>query len=141
MCFNYNVLKELMKIYLLSASNLAGGIGKEIQGVESISSVTVMVSYISSESFLAFSWCFRPCPTAQQCIFDLNDTISLSEMRHALESERTLYVLWLSLEQGRSSYQTLDSVFKLCVRQTRISLGPFNFSLSVHTFSKVVIPG
>lgn len=55
---NYNVLKELMKICLLSAFNLAGGIGKKIQGVERISSVTVMVSYILSRKlaclFLVF---------------------------------------------------------------------------------------
>jgi len=45
---NYNVLKESMKICLLSAFNLAGGIGKEIQEVERISSVTVMVSRVLS---------------------------------------------------------------------------------------------
>lgn len=60
---NYNVLKELMKICLLSVFNLAGGIGKEIQGVERISSVTVMVSSYSSENFLVCLWYFRLCPS------------------------------------------------------------------------------
>lgn len=61
---NYNVLKELMKMHLLSAFNLAGDIGKEIQGVERISSVTVMVSYIV---FRKLPCHFRTSPsTAQQ---------------------------------------------------------------------------
>lgn len=44
-----------MKICLVSAFNLAGGIGKEIQGVERISSVTVMVSYMFSRKLPCLS--------------------------------------------------------------------------------------
>jgi len=102
---NYYVLKELMKICLLSAFNLAGGIGKEIQGVERISSITVLVSYVLSRKLHVFPWCFRPCPsTAPQCVFDLGNTRSPREIRDAPESQRTPPGLRLGLEPGRSQY-------------------------------------
>lgn len=95
MSSNYNVLKELLKNCLLSAFNLAGGTGNKIEGVETVSQVRVEVSYVFFRKLPYLFWCHRPCPsTAQQCIFDLNDTINLSEIRGASTHHMNFDCIW-----------------------------------------------
>lgn len=95
MISNYNVLKELLKNCLLSAFNLAGGIGKEIQEVEKFSSVTVKDSFVFFRKLPCLFWCLKPCPsTAQQCAFDLKDRIYLGEIRGACTHHISFDRIW-----------------------------------------------
>lgn len=92
MSSNYNVLKELLKNCLLSAFNLAAGKRNPGGGNNFLSQVTVKVSYVFFRKLPCLFLCLRPCPsTAQQCAFDLNNAINLSEIRGALESKHTSY--------------------------------------------------